>query len=82
MKDHFWEGTDKLPLSTPPPCEDTEDDKNHEYLSLFDKHTKGEGLLIAPRSILRMRVKKGELPWADLRFESKTQSNQPFNAWC
>lgn len=28
-----------------------------------------------------MRVEKSELPLADLSFESKTQSNQLFDAW-
>lgn len=29
-----------------------------------------------------MRVKDGELTWAGLRFESKTQLNQLFDLWC
>lgn len=29
-----------------------------------------------------MTVKKGELPWSDLRFKSKTQINQMLDAWC
>lgn len=27
-------------------------------------------------------MEKGELPWSDLRFQSKTQSNQLSDAWC
>lgn len=48
----------------------------------FDEHPKGEGVPITPHSILRMRVKKGELPWADIRLESKAQSNRSFDASC
>lgn len=29
-----------------------------------------------------MRVEKDKLPWKELRFESKIQFNQLFNAWC
>lgn len=31
--------------------------------------------------MLIMRIKKGEVLWSDLRFESKTQSDQSYYAW-
>lgn len=52
---------DKLPLSTPPPFEDTEEDENRNYVTLFDDHLEGDGLLIIHHSILRMWVEKVEL---------------------
>lgn len=39
-------------------------------------------MLISSRSILRMMVEKRELPWANIRFESKIESNQAFDLWC
>lgn len=77
MKEHFWEAAKKLPLSAPPPFESTNEEGNHIYLNLFDDHPKVDGILITPSSILRMRVEKGELPWADLRFKSKTHLTNP-----
>lgn len=41
----------------------------------------GEGILISPRSALRMRIEKGELSWSKLLFESKIQIDQLFHAW-
>lgn len=29
-----------------------------------------------------MRIKKGEVPWSRMRFESKTRANQLYDAWC
>lgn len=57
-----WEAINKLPLSTPQSFEDTKEDENHQYLTLLNDHPEGEDVLIIPRSILRIRVKKGELP--------------------
>lgn len=50
----FWETTDKLLLSFPPPFKDTKEDENHQYLTLFDDNSEGEGVLITSHSILRM----------------------------
>lgn len=74
-EDHFWMAVDKLPMSAPPPFRSTDEEDNHHYLALFDDHLKGDahGILINPRSIPRMRVEKGELLYADLRFESNIQ---------
>lgn len=48
MKDHFWEVADKLPLRTHPLLESTNKEVNHHYLTLFDDHTEGEGIVITP----------------------------------
>lgn len=46
------------------------------------KKAKGWGVLLTTRSILRLRVEKGELSWANLIFEFKTQLNQSYDTWC
>lgn len=81
MRDNFREAAENLSLSAPPLFESI-DEEDIFYLSLFDDHSEDDGILINPWFIMRMRVKKGELPHADLRFESKIQSNQLFHAWC
>lgn len=37
--------------------------------------------MIAPRSILRMRVEKEEIPYSEVRFMSKTHQHERFKAW-
>lgn len=73
MKEHFSEVVDKLLLRAPPLFESTNKEDNHHYLTLFDDHMKGEDVLITPRIILMMGVKKRELPWTDLRLDANTQ---------
>lgn len=46
VKDNFWEATDKLLLTFPPPIEDNEEEKNNKYL-LFNDHPEGEDVLIS-----------------------------------
>lgn len=77
MKDHFWEAANKLLLSAPCLFESSKEEGNHHYLNLFDDHPKGDGILITPWSIPTMRIEKGELPWADLRFKFKTHLTNP-----
>lgn len=60
MKDRFWEVADNFLLTVPPPFEDFKEDKN--YLILFDDHPERDDVLIAPCSILRIRVEKGSSP--------------------
>lgn len=43
--------------------------RNHQVP--FLDHKDGEGMLNHPRSILRMRVEKGEVCWSDVDFESE-----------
>lgn len=52
---------DKLPLSVSPPVDSNCED-NDQYLTLFDDNPEGESVLLTPRSMLRMRVEKAELP--------------------
>lgn len=36
MKDQFWEGVDKLPLSSSPPFESIEEEDHNNFLAMFD----------------------------------------------
>lgn len=47
----------------------------------FIDHKEGEGIYINPRSILRMRIERVKVPWTELMFETKSQSNSPFAEW-
>lgn len=47
----------------------------------FLDHKDGEGIVLNPRSILRMRVERTKVPLAELRFESKSQTNKSFDNW-
>lgn len=37
---------------------------------------KREGIVVDPRSILRMRVEREKMPWTELHLESKARSHQ------
>lgn len=50
-------------------------------MTLFNDHPERDVILINPRYNQTMRVKKGELPWSDLKFEYKIQSNLLFDPW-
>lgn len=47
-------------MSPPPQFENTKGDEKHQYLTLFDDHVEGKGMLITLSSILRMRIEKRE----------------------
>lgn len=64
IKDSSWEEADEPPIDAVPPLEHV---KNEEaevevyiYETLFKLH--GEGTVIDPRLILRMRVERAEVP--------------------
>lgn len=59
---------DKLPLSAPISFGSIDKEDHHHYVT-FRRSQEGEGLLIGPRSVLRKRIEKGDLPWSDLRFD-------------
>lgn len=69
----FQEEADKLPLSAPPPFEDSEEDVNYDYLTFVRRSPRGRGYTNYPHSVLRVRVEKGE--------QLKTQSNKASEIW-
>lgn len=46
-KDLFWEMANKLPMGASISLESTNEKDHHRYLTLFDDHPKGEGILIS-----------------------------------
>lgn len=43
------------------------------YKTSFRDNDDGKGSIIGPRSILRIRVEREEVPWCDICLESKAQ---------
>lgn len=54
---------------------------HHTYQIVLEDHGHGEGTIMNPRTILRMRVKRKEVAWLELQFESKAQSHQSYSDW-
>lgn len=67
---------DKLLLGASISFKGMDKDDHHNYPTLFDDHLKGEGVLISPHPVLRMRIEKYKLLQSELIFELKTQTNQ------
>lgn len=53
----------------------------HGHQTPFLDHKKGEGIWIHHRSIMRMRVKRGEVCWSDVDFEAKSQTSSSSFEW-
>lgn len=49
------ETVDRLPMAIPPVLEDIEGDDKHQYIPVVNDHHEGEGVMMAPHSVLRMR---------------------------
>lgn len=57
-KENFWDAVNKLPLTAPFVFIELEGDEEHNHLPLFDDHSEGERMLIAPGSIQRLRIER------------------------
>lgn len=49
---------------------------SHHVCKMFTDKGDDEGSIIGPRSILRMRVEREEVPWCDILLEPKAQHYQ------
>lgn len=58
------------------PFESMEKKEYYVYQTLFRNHHEEERIDVIPWSILRMRIERAEVPWADIRFESKKKNHQ------
>lgn len=65
---------------TPSAFKELEGNEEHHYLSLFDNHPKGEGVLIGRRSILKLKIEREEMSWADVWLEA-VAFDPIFKAW-
>lgn len=57
-KDSFWVMADEKPLGIAMSFERVDEDKHHVYQALFEDHLRGEGIIVDPRLILRMRLRR------------------------
>lgn len=51
------------------------------HQTVFMDQSQGEGVVINPRSILRMRIQRNEAVGTDLRFESNAQNTESYHNW-
>lgn len=82
--DSFWENLAKGFTEAGTPFEDgssTSTGDSDGYQTLFSDNVEGKGLVIPPRSILRMRVNKEEMPLSEVCFISKTHQHEKFKEW-
>lgn len=63
------------------PLKNNEEKYNHKYKTLFDDYLEGVRAFVSPHSLLRMRIENVEVSWIELRFKSKAQCNQSYDAW-
>lgn len=56
--------------------EDTTQLSHFMYHNVIGDHNHGEGVVINPRSLLRMMVERNKDGWSELRFELKDQSTR------
>lgn len=51
---------------------------SYKYVTPFLDHEEGNDIFVNSRSILRIRIESTKVPWTELRFEKKSQSNPPY----
>lgn len=78
VKGTFWAITDEMPLGASIPFESGDEENHHIYEILFVDQPKGMGA-VNPCSVIRIRSKKAEFLWSDLR--TKDPDNQSQDAW-
>lgn len=85
VKDYFWAQVEKNRTEADVPFEHFSVSSGsaalRDHQTPFMDHKEGEGIIIHPRSVLRMRVEKGEVCWSDIDFEAKSQTNASFGKW-
>lgn len=91
VKDSSWAKNDTVEAQPPSEFVDSESTHSETPLSstsikLYRDSNDNEGYFISPRSILRMQVKREEVPWCNIYFESKAQRlnyliSEPGESW-
>lgn len=51
------------------------------FQTFFLDNEEGQGIIIPPRSILRMQVERLEIPFSTLKFEPKFRRHDLFESW-
>lgn len=81
-QDHFWENVRKAPIEAEVPAESSSSAGGAQsFQTLFRDNNEGHGVTISPRSVVRMRVERSEMPFGFVRFEAKTRRHAGFKTW-
>lgn len=59
-EDSFWAIIDEIPLGSSVPFESAVEEEHHVYQTMFFDHPKGMGVDVNSRSVIKMRIEKGE----------------------
>lgn len=85
VRDYFWEQVDNTKDEAEFPFELASSSSSetipHGYQTPFLDHKEGEDIWIHPRSVMRMRVERGEVCWSDVDFEAKSQTSSSLVEW-
>lgn len=82
VKDNFWERVRQAPVEAEVPFESRGSaGVVQSFQTLYRDHSEGHGVTIPPRSVLRMRMERSELPFSLMRFESKARRHYLFKTW-
>lgn len=82
VKDHFWEKVRTGPIRAEAPAEGGSSEGGvQSFQTLFRDNEDGHGVTIPPRSVVRMRVERPEMPFGFVRFESKIRRHNDFKDW-
>lgn len=80
MKNYFWDMALMVPVEASPAFEYWSSDSSRSgtpldrqvFGTLFHDNDDGEGSVVPPRYVLRMRIEREEIHFYNIRFESKT----------
>lgn len=89
VKDYFWDRVPKDLVEAGYPFKYKSADSftsgvplnNQSFQTLLHDSENGEGELIPPKSVLRMRIEREEVQFYNIKFESKAQRHQFFDKW-
>lgn len=55
--------------------------ESYEFKTLFPHRKDGEGAVVPPHSVMRMRVKKEEVSFYTINFASETSRHEKLDSW-
>lgn len=81
-QDHFWENVRRAPMEAEVSTEGSSSAGGvQSFQTLFRDNNEGHGVIIPPRSVVRMRVEPCEIPFGFVRFKAKTHRHADFKTW-
>lgn len=85
LKDSFWQLLTRSPWVTSIPFEIAIREEHHIYQTLFTlffDHLKGMGVDVNSRSVIKMRIEKGESTDHIWDLKKRSNNNHSYDAWC